>query len=501
MAKMDPNQIQSELAAQPLGWEAADNDITMLDEADQDRLLGYAPDPASGEMTLPMREQHAAQMAAALAAARSMAESTAEAAPAAIDLRAYDGGNYITPIKDQRNCGSCVAFASLAAVESAIRLIARDPGLAVDLSENHLFNGIARGQGRTCGNGWWVTPALTAVRDLGVVDEGCSPYSDADQPAVLCPDWQARLTRIRGFQQVNAVADMKASLSQSGALVAGFTVYSDFFAYRSGVYRRLGSAQPRGGHCIAVVGYDDAAGAWICKNSWGAGWGEQGFFRIAYGECGIDAAMWSVAALPPPVAGRVPLYRYWNNAAGDHFYTTNWGELGGGRQGWAYEGVQCLIAPASAPGLVPLFRYWNAAASDHFYTTNWSELGGGRHGWAYEGVQGWVSPTAQPGALPLYRYWNPRIGDHFYTTNWSELGGGGKGWGYEGVQCYVWPAPQAVAEAEDAVPASFRLLSADTTDSTDPADTANTAEPTTAPDFAALAGAAGASEPPPVGDL
>ena len=43
-----------------------------------------------------------------------------------------------------------------------------------------------------------------------------------------------------------------------------------------------------GYHCILIVGYDDAEKAWICKNSWGTGWGDKGYFRIGYGECGID---------------------------------------------------------------------------------------------------------------------------------------------------------------------------------------------------------------------
>jgi C1A family cysteine protease len=43
-----------------------------------------------------------------------------------------------------------------------------------------------------------------------------------------------------------------------------------------------------GGHCVTLIGYDDAQGCWIGKNSWGTGWGEAGFFKIAYGECGIE---------------------------------------------------------------------------------------------------------------------------------------------------------------------------------------------------------------------
>lgn len=61
------------------------------------------------------------------------------------------------------------------------------------------------------------------------------------------------------------------------------------------------SGDLEGYHCVAVVGYDDEDGCWICKNSWGTGWGEEdggkrGWFRIKYGECGIDNAfgMWNM---------------------------------------------------------------------------------------------------------------------------------------------------------------------------------------------------------------
>jgi hypothetical protein len=46
--------------------------------------------------------------------------------------------------------------------------------------------------------------------------------------------------------------------------------------------------------CKLCDGYDDDRGAWLCKNSWGTGWGEGGYFWIAYGECGIDWAMWVI---------------------------------------------------------------------------------------------------------------------------------------------------------------------------------------------------------------
>ncbi len=110
---------------------------------------------------------------------------------------------------------------------------------------------------------------------------------------------------------------------------------------------------------------------------------------------------------------------------------------------------RCTSTPVRT---VPLYRYWNPRIGDHFYTTNWRELGRGRSGWRYEGIQCYVFPRRIRGSIPLYRYWNPRIGDHFYTTNWRELGRGRSGWRYEGIQCYVFAQP--VSRAPIATPDS-----------------------------------------------
>ncbi len=39
-----------------------------------------------------------------------------------------------------------------------------------------------------------------------------------------------------------------------------------------------------GYHAIIIVGYNNSGQYFIVKNSWGTGWGEQGYFRIAYSE-------------------------------------------------------------------------------------------------------------------------------------------------------------------------------------------------------------------------
>ena len=218
--------------------------------------------------------------------------------PPAHDWRDADGG-FITAIKDQARCGSCVAFGACATVEGTKRVQEHDAGLDVDLSEAQLFYCIARAQGRRCSGqqtgGWWPSAALDAFRDEGVVDEGCYPYQAGDQDCTgLCSDWGSRLTTITGWLEINSQPEMKAWLAERGPLVGTMKVYEDFTRYyRGGVYKYVAGAFG-GGHCICVIGYDDEAGCWIGKNSWGTNWGEQGFFRIAYGEVAIDSAMWAV---------------------------------------------------------------------------------------------------------------------------------------------------------------------------------------------------------------
>jgi Subtilase family/Repeat of unknown function (DUF5648) len=132
-----------------------------------------------------------------------------------------------------------------------------------------------------------------------------------------------------------------------------------------------------------------------------------------------------------------PLYRYWNAQIPDHFYTTNWNELGAGNAAWNYQGIACRVHLAQIANTVPLYRYWNSQLGDHFFTTDYSEIGAGKYGWVLEGVAGYVHDQPLAGAVPFYRYWNSLGRDHYYTTNFNELGNGQGGWILEKIQCYV----------------------------------------------------------------
>jgi C1A family cysteine protease len=225
--------------------------------------------------------------------------------PSLVDLRAAPAGNLITPIRDQEACGSCVAFGSSAAVEGTLRAEHEDPNIELDLSEAYLFYCKAAAEGRTCGGptgGWYPKAALDVFAEGGgVPDEACFPYTAGDQECAACADWEGRATTITAWQPLDTPAEMKEWIASHGPTVASMVVYEDFQHYAGGTYRHV-SGEKLGGHCICIVGYEDRRDLWIAKNSWGTGWGDEGFFRIAYGECGIDSGMLGVEGVSSPAA-------------------------------------------------------------------------------------------------------------------------------------------------------------------------------------------------------
>ncbi len=258
-----------------------------------DANLGFGYTPGPDEPSLRERER--------IASAKPQDVTRVTRYPQRFDWRNHNGQNYVGAIKHQGDCGSCVAFGTIAVVEGTARVLQQNPGLAVNFSEAHLFYCHGRAEGRHCNNGWWPSAALRAFERKGVVDEQCYPYYDYDQNCTgLCADWTTRARKVTSWRRIEPNADMKAWLSTRGPLVACFNVYEDFKPFfRSnpgGVYRYQWGGF-LAGHCVCCIGYDDVGRFWIFKNSWSDRWGDGGYFRIGYGSVGIDAEMWAVDAI------------------------------------------------------------------------------------------------------------------------------------------------------------------------------------------------------------
>jgi C1A family cysteine protease len=297
--KLSLDALKAQIKEKKANWKAAKTIFSELSIEERKKRLGFHPteEHLAAIQNLGLDKELTSRSFESSGQLKYQLES--ETLPKSIDWRAVDGSTWTTPIRDQGNCGSCVAFGSIASLEALLKIRCyNDATRDLELSEAHLL----WCGGGTC-DGWSIDDACDYLKNNGVPDEACFPY----QPKPMncknaCPDWKKRVgdTQILDWSNVKDINAMKANLVNNGPQITGMAIYNDFFSYGSGVYKHV-TGSLVGYHCINVIGFDDNDGCWICKNSWGTGWGEGGFFRIAYGECGIDDVfgMWNLKVHEP----------------------------------------------------------------------------------------------------------------------------------------------------------------------------------------------------------
>ena len=189
-----------------------------------------------------------------------------------------------TPVKDQGSCGSCWGFAAVSATEGNLRI---NEGVVYDLSEQQVLD--CNTGGSDCGGGS-TADAYRVLVDPGAVSEADMPYLGVEN--TCRQKLYEKIALIDGFSYIAGNVDSYKAALTNGPISACYTVYEDFDAYSGGCYEYVWGGV-EAGHCVAIVGWDDSMcsgeGAWICKNSWGPGWGVAGYFYIKYGECGIGS--------------------------------------------------------------------------------------------------------------------------------------------------------------------------------------------------------------------
>lgn len=213
--------------------------------------------------------------------------------PSAWDWRAHNG---TPPIRDQGNCGSCWAFGTLGAFESALMI--QGGMTAQDLSEQFLISCNKEGWG--CNGGWWAHDYALPISDpsselgknqtdSGGVMNSALPYN----PGAVCPltslphpfklsDWAYVLPS--NPMSVPPADAIKDAIYNHGPISAAMCVGSAFGKYSSGVFNTDEKSTCGGdkvNHAIVLVGWDDSNNTWILRNSWGTGWGESGYMEIA----------------------------------------------------------------------------------------------------------------------------------------------------------------------------------------------------------------------------
>ncbi len=220
--------------------------------------------------------------------------------PGSMDWRDMEGANWVTPIRNQGNCGSCWAFATVGPMESAIAFAEGWIDPLINLAEQQLVSCSMAGN---CDLGGLTTSSFDYAKSTGITLEECFPYhqrdaSDGETCDKMCDQWHDDLFKIDSWKAVSLtgfnIEAMKQAL-QTGPIAASLIIYEDFMYYESGIYQNT-TWIPQGMHAVTLIGYDETKGDgyWIAKNSWGAAWGEAGYFKIKYGV----ALIGSMSILP-----------------------------------------------------------------------------------------------------------------------------------------------------------------------------------------------------------
>jgi C1A family cysteine protease len=263
-------------------WQAEETSISKLPEEQRRMRLGFPKESFSVPEGTPV-------LSTALAAGGP------KTPPAALNYNTY---SYVTPIRDQGNCGSCWAFAATAALESQYLMSPSVNGVGwstLNLSEQILLSCSNAGN---CEVGGWPDLASQFIQSTGLPLASCFLYTATDNSCsnASCPYWQNDTYSIKGWEWVATTAPTAAALESAlntyGPLVTTMNVYSDFFYYSGGVYSYTPGSSYEGGHAIEIIGYDHNNQYFIVKNSWGNDFGVSvpgsvtttGFFLIAYSQ-------------------------------------------------------------------------------------------------------------------------------------------------------------------------------------------------------------------------
>lgn len=231
----------------------------------------------------------------------------------------------ITPIRQQK-CGNCWAYAALAAFESSY-LIRNN--LSIDGSEQYVVSNNDNGAGACEPPGGWASKAIEFLVTGGTTAETIMPdlgMTGTPNPSIGSPlDGLAWGWADPDNAGNPGVQKIKQAVCDHGAVATWIDAGGSFGNYTGGVYNDDDDKEPGhkvGGHFVAIIGWDQAKGAWLIRNSWGQNWGdeagfgsERGYGWITYGthKVGSDVS-WIRAEgaryrLPPKYYELMPLKR------------------------------------------------------------------------------------------------------------------------------------------------------------------------------------------------
>lgn len=284
------------------------------------RVNGWLPDyPDFRDFTVetksvPRRIQHLNHKASPYAMFRKagVAETAKVKLPRSDDLR-----EWCSPVEDQDDLGSCTAHAGIGLVEYYER---KAFGKHIDASRLFLYKTTRNLMHQKGDTGAYLRTTMEAMILFGVPPEEFWPYEINDydkEPSAFCYSFAQNYQTLQYVRLDPPLKDtkqtlqrIKTNLAASMPAMFGFSVYDSISQADSDgrIPFPAKGEKVLGGHAIMAVGYDDkmkianraskksTTGALLIRNSWGRGWGEQGYGWLPYEYVlqGLAVDWWTV---------------------------------------------------------------------------------------------------------------------------------------------------------------------------------------------------------------
>lgn len=184
------------------------------------------------------------------------------------------GNPSLAPVSNQLPYNTCVAHAACRMIETW----ARKGGQKVSLDAECVHQCV---YGYNCS-----LPAVDASSVLIAMIRDDAPIRKGFVAGQTCPA-NPEVLDVPEMVQIESIAAIKQHLAGKGPAVVVLTLRENFHSLaRPAIYADDGSNAPTFNHAVLVIGYDDGAhgGSWLCQNSFGTGWGDNGCFWLKYGS-------------------------------------------------------------------------------------------------------------------------------------------------------------------------------------------------------------------------
>lgn len=209
----------------------------------------------------------------------------------------------VTSVKDQNPCGTCWGHGTLAALESKVLI---EESAAYDFSEQNLICCTDPAWvyliGDRCLGGGWSWLAADTLTKKGSRLEACQPYNTTTIDAEACDDSCQSIKMVTDYRMIaneatspDAIEPIKNAIYNHGPLAMSYAADNGEHMHEGSIYYWPDCPADEVNHLVCVVGWDDTvvhpagggSGAWIVKNSWSTGWGDNGYFYLCYGSAGM----------------------------------------------------------------------------------------------------------------------------------------------------------------------------------------------------------------------